>query len=104
MMTLVELSNVNGKPKVLLGDLSSPLRVGDTVALHFTIRKMVGGRLQKLEVDGAFRVTSVSFDARTFPSKQILCVEADEPPRWRSVKKPSTPSLSPTHPPPTRIR
>jgi hypothetical protein len=103
-LTLIVLSDVNGKPQALLSGLPSPLRVGDRLTLKFTIQRTNGGRLEKLEVDGDYRVTEISFDASKAPPRQVLSVTTEDPPKWRSVKKPPQRALASTKPSPTRIR
>lgn len=102
--TQIKLSDVNGQPSALVSDLPSPLRVGDRITLRFTIRRENKGRLEKLDVDGEFRVTDVSFDAKTSPARQVLSVQSEDVPKWKSVKKPSKGSLAPAKFPRTKIR
>ena len=82
--TLVELSDVDGKPQAKM-DLPSPLRIGDRLKLRFKLQRMNGGRSEVLEVSGEFRVASVSFDEG---SRQVLSVEATKKaPSWVAVKR-----------------
>jgi len=102
--TLIELSDVNGKPKALVGDLPTPLRVGDRLTLKFTIRRTNKGRLEQLDVNGEFRITTVSFDASASPPRQVISVQSEDVPKWRSVKKASKSRMAPAKFPRTKIR
>ena len=100
MLSVVELSDVNGQPQAKLV-LPSGLRVGDPVALKFTLqRQMNGGRHEILEVDHRFRITALGVDASSWPSRQLLSLDSiGKPPTWRSVKKQPHEArrLGPTH-------
>jgi hypothetical protein len=88
MLTVVELADVTGHPKVKL-DLPGLLRVGDPVALKFRLEKLHGGRFEVLEVKHRFRVTAIGVDASSWPQRQLLSLDSvDKPPTWRALKKP----------------
>lgn len=88
MLSVVQLKDVTGEPKVKL-DLPGPLRLGDPVALRFKLERTHGGRFEVLEVDHKFRVSAVGVDATSWPHRQLLALDSVErPPTWRSVKKP----------------
>lgn len=87
MLTIIKLADVNGEPKAKL-DLPGPLRIGDPLALRFSLERQSGGRSEILEVRGRFLVTAVGFDASGGVQKQLLSVDsAGKPPTWASVKK-----------------
>lgn len=88
MLTLLELSDVNGKPKVKL-DLPGPLNVGHRVRLSFCLRRQHAGRSEVLEISGEFRVSAVGLDFAGIEKRQVLSMEstAVTTPHWRSVKK-----------------
>lgn len=96
--SVVELSDVSGRPKVKLA-LPVPLLVGHRLTLKFRLAREHGGRHEQLDVVGEFKVKTVSFDASTGIGRQILSVEAmEKPPSWRAVKKQPVPArrLGPT--------
>jgi hypothetical protein len=103
--SIVELADVNGRPKVRQ-DLPSLLRIGDPIALRFKIQKNQDGRDQLLEVDHRFKVTAVGIDRRD-DLRQLVVVETldGKPPTWHSVKKtePYQRVLGPTKFPKTPI-
>ena len=84
--SLVVMSEVIGAPRVKL-DLPSQLRLGDKLALKFKLKRTNQGRSEVLEVQGDFRVSSVSYDGM----RQILDVETlvGKVPSWRAVKRSS---------------
>lgn len=85
LASIVVLGDVAGAPKVKL-DLPSPLRLGDRLQLHFRIKRSNGNRVELLEVDGEFRVSSLRFEAGT--NRQHLDVEAiGKAPAWRALKR-----------------
>jgi hypothetical protein len=88
MMTLLELSDVVGKPKV---KMNLPLcQLGHRVQLHFCLRRKNAGRVETLDVRGQFRVMAVGLDAASMPQRQVLAVEAvGKTPSWQAVKKAS---------------
>lgn len=89
MLSIVKILDVKGDPEVKL-DLPA-LKIGDPVALKFSVERKNGGRMEVLEVNGRFRVKEVGIDAQRAPQRQLLSVEAaDKPPTWRSVKKRSS--------------
>lgn len=86
MLSLLELSDLPGKPKVKL-DLP-PCANGGRVRLHFTLRRTHGGRQEILVVEGQYRVVAVGLDAGCAPQRQVLSVESvGAAPMWRAVKK-----------------
>jgi hypothetical protein len=105
-VTIVELADVSGKPKVKM-DLPSPMRIGDKVQLHFHLSRQNGGRSEVLDVSGEFRVRSVGFDASSGTARQVLSVETlGATPNWKAVKKSSLPpprKLGPARAPPMDI-
>lgn len=102
--TRIKLDDVNGKPMVLLSDVPSPLRVGDTLGLRFRVSRQTSGRSEMLEVSGQFKVTAVGFDLAAAARRQLLTVEAlGKPPTWASVRRPPprarlAPAVSPRTP------
>ena len=87
--TLVELSDVAGRPKVKM-TLPVPLRIGDRILLAFQLRRANGNRNEVLDISGDFRVASISFDASEGPPRQVISVEsAGKAPTWRAVKRPT---------------
>jgi hypothetical protein len=105
MLSIAKLSDVNGEPKVKL-DLPGPLRIGDPLALSFTIERHTGGRLERLSVNGKFRVEAIGFDTTSGPSRQLLSLSSvDMAPTWKSIKKRPTAErrLGPTRFPRTPI-
>jgi hypothetical protein len=86
MMTLLEFSDVNGKPQVKI-DLP-PLLMGSKVRLHLSLQRTSGARNEILVVDGQFRVAAVGVDAGCSPQRQVVSVESlNVTPTWRSIKK-----------------
>lgn len=85
--TVLTLSDVNHTPKVRK-ELPSPMRIGDHLHLHFTLRKRTGSRTEELLVQGEWRVVSVSFEVGGGPkATQLLTMEAvGATPTWKSVK------------------
>jgi hypothetical protein len=104
--TIIELSDVAGKPKARLM-LPSPLRVGDRIQLRFKLTRENTGRMEVLDVAGNFQVRVVSFDASLAgPPHQVLSVTSvDTSPSWKAVKRSSLPSrkMGPAKRPPTVI-
>jgi hypothetical protein len=93
LASVVILSEVAGVPKVKM-DLPSPLRLGDKLKLRFRVKRANGGRSEVLDVDGEYRVGSLSFEA----NRQILQVESlGVVPSWRAVKR--TPEFKRVIPP-----
>jgi hypothetical protein len=87
MLTVIELSDVAGKPKVKK-ELEGPLPIGMRIQLAFCVQRTNGGRLEVLEVRGQFRVTAVGLDTAQGVRRQVLTVDTvGSPPVWRSVKK-----------------
>ena len=86
--SLVVMSEVIGAPRIKL-ELPSTLRLGDKLALKFKLKRTNQGRSEVLEVQGDFRVSSVSYDGM----RQILEVETvvGKVPSWRAVKRSSEP-------------
>lgn len=104
-ISVLKLEDVNGQPKVMLGGLPCPLRVGDPVGLRFRLERQNQGRREVLEVQGQFRVTAVGFEGSTMPRRQLLSVASiHKPPTWCSVRKaPQRAALAPARSLPTRI-
>lgn len=101
MLSLLELSDVNGKPKAKL-DLPSPLRIGDRLRLSFVLKRQNAGRHEVLDVLGEFKVAAIGFDFSNGHRRQVLSVESvTTTPHWKAVKKredprrPLAPSKSP---------
>jgi hypothetical protein len=87
MYTLLKISAVKGEPKVYI-DLPGLLRIGDSVALRFTLSRNTMGRTEVLEVNGRFRVESVGVDAQCWPHRQVVSVDPiGGAPSWRAVRK-----------------
>ena len=104
MLTLVELLDVEA-PKVKL-DLPGPLRLGEHVSLSFCLTRKNGGRQERLEVNGDFKVSSVGFQQSQDSNRQWIKVTSEGVvPHWRAVKFKPEPkkNLAPTHPPKTKI-
>jgi len=104
--TVLELTEVTGKPKVRQ-DLPG-LVLGSKILLAFQLQRKNGSRTEELKVDGEFRVTSVLVDARVHsgPPIQIVTVVATKTdPTWKAIKNPSQPRRkpAPTHFPRTRV-
>ena len=103
--TIVELSDVSGKPKARMS-LPSPMRVGDRIQLRYRLTRQTGGRDEVLDVNGEFRVQTVSFDASSGTPRQILSVSStDVSPSWKAVKKTSglARKLGPARMPPMSV-
>jgi hypothetical protein len=83
--TIVVLCEVSGVPKVKM-DLPV-LRAQDKVALHFRVKRLHAGRSEVLDVTGDFRVSAVSFNAKT--RQQTVEVETvlGIVPSWRAIKR-----------------
>jgi hypothetical protein len=103
MLSLVELSDVNGRPKVKL-DLPQ-LKVGDPVALRFKVGRVnESGRSEELVVSHRFRVEAVGYDATGTPRQLLTAsVASGKPPTWKSVKRAPGRRLGPTRHPRTSI-
>lgn len=87
MLTVIELSDVAGKPKVKK-ELEGPLPIGMRIQLAFNLQRLNGNRVEVLEVRGQFRVTAVGLDTAQGMQRQVLTVDAvGSPPLWRAVKK-----------------
>ena len=102
-MSVVELSDVTGRPKVL--QELPQLRVGDPVALRFKLKRTNdSGRDEELMVDHRFRVEAVGYDA-SGPHRQLLVVSmaSGKAPTWRSVKRSPGRRLGPARHPRTSI-
>src|ERR1035437_4851430 len=82
--SLLVLTEVAGAPKVKM-ELPSTLRLGDKLALKLKLKRTNQGRSEVLEVQGDFRISSVSYDGL----RQILEVETatGKVPSWRAVKR-----------------
>jgi len=90
----VEFTDVKNSPKVKM-DLPWPLLLGTKIQLDLTIRRMNGSRTEELHIQGEFKVTSSTFDARSNP-RQVVQVEAVKmAPVWRSIKNPITTKRKP---------
>lgn len=78
-------------------DLPAPLRLGDKLTLRFRLKRANGGRMEVLDVNGEFRICSLSFEAGT--NRQMLSVESASGvvPSWRAVKR--TPEFKRVIPP-----
>ena len=95
--SVIILAEVAGVPRVKM-HLPTQLRLGDRLPLHFRIKRTNAGRSEVLEVNGDFRVTSLSYEPGTF--RQILEVETastGKVPSWRAVKR--TPEFKRVIPP-----
>jgi len=67
-----------------------PLRQGDKLQLRFKLERIKNGRTEVLDVQGEFRVTSVSL---TTDQRQEVAVESTgKTPSWRAVKRRPTPT------------
>ena len=90
MLTVLELSDVHGKPKVKL-DLPGPLNIGHRIRLAFILKRKNAGRTEVLEVDGDFRVMVAGLDTALPEKRQLLVVESHTGivPHWRAIKKPT---------------
>ena len=86
MLTLLELSDVAGKPKVKTN--LPQCQLGQRIQLHFCLKRRNAGRTEVLDVRGQFRVMAAGLDAASMPQRQVLSVEAvSATPAWRAVKK-----------------
>jgi len=96
---VVTFTDVNGSPKASNINLSSNLKIGDSLALRLRLTRTSHGRSEVCDVEGTFRVLRVSYDATRNPSRTLVDVEsAGKPPTWRSVRKDEpTRLLAPTH-------
>lgn len=102
--TMVQFSDVTGEPVVKM-TLPAALRLGDRLALKFTLQRRNGARTEELNVDGEFRVTSVVYDPRVQLRQTVTVESTRKPPVWRAVKNGrSVRLLGPTHFPPTEVR
>lgn len=104
MLSVIELSDVNGRPKAKL-ELPQ-LKVGDPVALRFRLRRVNdSGRTEELAVDHRFRIEAVGYDAAVAPPRQLLTasVASGRSPTWRSVKRAPGRRLGPAKHPRTSI-
>lgn len=103
MLTIVELSDVSGRPLVKL-DLPL-LQVGAKIDLRFKLDRKNKGRTEILEVVGVYRIASVTTQlGRSFT--QYLAVESmGAVPSWKAVKAkpPIVRRLGPTKGPRTPI-
>jgi hypothetical protein len=102
--TIVELSEVSGKPKVKMA--LPPLRIGDKIHLKFRLSRQNGGRSEQLDVDGDYQVRGMSVDASSGVAHQQLAVDAvSTSPSWKAVKKVQVPlrKLGPARVPPMVI-
>ena len=104
LCSLVSFADVKDAPTVRKV-LPSPLRIGDVLNFKFILRRFRGRRTEELLVDGDFRVTSVTFDARGASPRQVLTVEATRvSPTWKSVKTtPFTRRFGPSRAPRTPV-
>lgn len=99
MLSILELSDIEGKPKVKL-DLPDLLRMGEKFSLCFCLTRMKQGRSERLVVKGLFQVTQVGYAFEGLPRRQILSIVAvGKTPHWEAVKKVKSPKvkLTPTH-------
>lgn len=73
-------------------DLPGLLRIGDPIALAFTIRRVnEGGRHEVLWVRDRFLVEQIGIDSSSRPHRQLLSVTSlGKPATWRSVRKSSS--------------
>jgi hypothetical protein len=86
MMTLLEISDVAGKPKVKTN--LPQCQIGHRIQLHFCLRRKNAGRTEVLDVRGQFRVMAAGLDAASMPQRQVLSVESvGASPSWHAVKK-----------------
>jgi len=88
LLTVLELSDVSGKPRVKL-ELPGPLNIGHRVRLAFRLKRTNAGRTEVLEVNGDFRVIAAGLDTVLPEKRQLLVVESSTGivPHWRAVKK-----------------
>lgn len=99
--TILTLADLPDAPKVKLV-LPVPLRVGDRVKLTFRLRRQNAGRSEVLDVNGEFRVASVSLSVE----HQFVSVESvGKSPAWRAIRKDTswTRPLPPARFPPTLL-
>jgi hypothetical protein len=76
--------------------LPAPLPIGSRLKLQFTLHRRNGGRTEELQVNGEFKVTEVTIDARG-DAKQVVSVSSTGiVPTWRSVKNTAVRRLKPT--------
>lgn len=87
MLTIVQLTGVNGEPIVKL-ELPRAF-LGDPIRLKFQLRRQSNGRTDVLTVNAPFKVTAVGLDTSLIPHRQILSVEpaTSNVPVWKSVKR-----------------
>lgn len=80
--TILTLADLSEAPKVKLA--LPVLRSGDRVKLAFRLRRQNAGRSEVLDVNGEFRVASVSLSVE----HQFVSVESvGKAPAWRAVRK-----------------
>ena len=86
MLTLLELTEVVGKPKVKM-ELPR-VHLGQRIRLAFCLRRKNAGRSEVLEVYGDFKVAAAGLDA-VYPVRQVLSVDVavGASPTWKAVKK-----------------
>jgi len=99
--SIVTLGDLKDNPSVRM-DLPGMIPIGEKLLLRFVIRRKLGPRTEELRVDGEFKVTSSSVDARGIP-RQMLVVEATKvAPSWKAIK--NLPSETPRRLPPTHSK
>jgi len=87
MLTLLEISDVKGTPRVKL-DLPEVASVGTRIRLRFRLNRTSNGRSEVLRVDGQFKVEALGIDGGVVPRRQVISVTSvGVTPVWRSIKK-----------------
>lgn len=95
-ISLLTFSDLKGL--VVRKMLPVPIRIGDSINLEATIRRVRNRRTEEAVLNGEYRVTQVSWDARGPYLHQCVTVEATKvAPVWKSVRSaPKRTRLAPT--------
>jgi hypothetical protein len=86
-LTIVELWDVDGKPRAKLS-LPGRLHVGDKVRLKFVLNRDRGGRKERVDATGEWRVVTVVVDLTQGIARQdVSLVNVGVTPSWKAIKK-----------------
>lgn len=103
MLTLAHFLLKNGSKEGFLLDLPHPIRIGDRIEFHFTLRKKFKNRTGELDIVGTWEVVSHMYVHTGRGTRQCCTLRSTmegKEPTWRSVKnvpaRPLAPCVSPS--------
>lgn len=85
----VEFEDLKDGPSMAIS-LPSPLLLGTRLNLRFLVRRKNGSRTEELRIDGEYKVTEVTIDARAHVKQLVKVAATRVAPSWRAIKNPPT--------------